>query len=124
MGRIKLNDRILMRAVPEGPRPTQILLRESSFDVYRNGAWEVSNRTVSAVPREGDAWRLRPGEDGAHVTLRRSFPRGEGLLPLPLGTSSIRNLEAATVETTETGAVRVQGVTGPVAMRVDYDDDR
>jgi transglutaminase-like putative cysteine protease len=123
MGRIKLNDRIVMRAVPEGPRPMQILLRESSFDVYRNGAWEVSSRTVSPVPREGEAWRLRAGDGGAHAILRRSFPRGEGLLPLPLGTSSIRDLDAATVETTETGAVRVKGVTGPVAMRVDYDED-
>jgi transglutaminase-like putative cysteine protease len=123
MGRIKLNDRIVMRAVPVGPRPMQILLRESAFDTYRSGQWEVSSRTVSPVPREGDAWRLRAGEGDAHVVLRRSFPKGEGLLPLPLGTSAIRDLDAATVETTETRAVRVKGVTGPVAMRVDYDED-
>jgi transglutaminase-like putative cysteine protease len=124
MGRIKLNDRIVMRAIPEGPRPMQILLRESAFDSYRNGVWEVSHRLVRPVERDGDAWRLLPDEGGARVIVRRSFPRGEGLLPLPMGTSSIRDLEAATMETTDTRAVRVKGLGGPIAMRVSYDEDR
>lgn len=128
MGRIKLNDRILMRVAPEGPRPTQILLREAAFDRYGNGAWESSRRTLRAVPREGDRWRLavrpRGPTPGSHssLVLRRSFPRGEGLLPLPPGALEIEHLEAAVVEASEAGSVRVKGVAGPVAMRVHYDE--
>lgn len=122
MGRIKLNDRILMRAAPEGPRPEQILLREAAFDRYRLGTWEASRRTLAAVQREGSRWRLLPGEGASRVVVRRSFPRGEGLLALPAGAASLEHLEAAVVETSETGSVRVKGVDGPVATRVFYDD--
>jgi len=122
LGRIKLNDRILMRAKPEGPRPMQILLRESAFDFYRSNTWETSSRSVRAVPRDGDAWRLAPTDGTASVVIRRAFPKGDGLLPLPPGATSIRDLEAATVEMSEAKAVRVKGVTGAVAMRISYDE--
>jgi transglutaminase-like putative cysteine protease len=123
LGRIKLNDRILMRALPEGPRPSQILLREASFDTYRNGSWESSRRTLAPVPRDGDRWKLRAGEGNARVVVRRSFPRGDGLLPLPPGSASIGNLDAATLEASDTGSVRAKGANGIVSMRIDYDED-
>ncbi len=122
MGRIKLNDRILMRAAPEDPRPEQILLREAAFDRYRVGTWESSRRTLAPVAREGERWRLAPREGASRIVVRRSFPRGEGLLPLPAGAVALEHLEAAIVEASEAGTVRVKGVEGPVAMRIFYDD--
>ena len=121
MGKIKLSDRILMRVVPEGPRPGEILLRDASFDRYRKGTWESSRTVLKPVARADDRWRLRPTDGVARVVVRRSFPRGEGTLPLPPNTTSIAELEASTVETSDAGTVRARGIHGAVAMRIAYD---
>jgi transglutaminase-like putative cysteine protease len=121
IGRIKNSDRIVMRVIPEGPRPGQVLLREAAFDRYQNGTWQSSNRTLRAIPRDGAAWRLRPTDADWHLVMRRAFPRGEGLLPLPAGTATIERLEAAIVEVAHGGAVRAMGVAGTPAMRIAYD---
>lgn len=122
LGRIKLNDRIIMRVVPEGPHPEAILLRENAFDHYVGGEWKSSQRNFRALARQGERWTLREGEAPRHLTLRRSIPGGEALLPLPAGWLAIDPLAADTVEVLPTGAVRAKGTPRFVAMRVSYDE--
>jgi protein-glutamine gamma-glutamyltransferase len=119
---IKMNDRILMRVFPEGPRPAVVLLRESAFDQYQGGEWKTSKRSFRAVERNADRWILREGAASEALTLRRSIPRGEGLLALPPGAHAIDHLPAETLEALPTGAVRAKGTPRFVSMRVSYDE--
>ena len=121
MGRIKLSDRIVMRVGVEPPRPGSILLRESAFDVYRNGEWRSARPKPRTAPRAGDRWTLSEGPATHRLTVRRSFAGGEGLLPLPPGTRSIDPLAAESVEVFASGATRVRGAPRFVAFAVAYD---
>jgi protein-glutamine gamma-glutamyltransferase len=122
LGRVKLNDRILMRVVPAGARPPQLLLREAAFDRYSNGEWQTARRVFKAVARDGERWRLREGTGGNMVSVRRSLSGGEGLLPLPAGSRWVDRLPAAALESLPTGAVRAQGAPHFVSMDVTYDE--
>lgn len=123
LGRIKLSDRILMRVHVDSPRPGSLLLRESSFEAYRTGEWRNARPTPRVPPREGDRWVLRDGPSTSRLTLRRSIPGGEGLLPLPMGTRAIERLAAESVEIYPSGAVRVRGAPRFVAFSVTYDPE-
>ena len=120
MGRIKLSDRIALRAIPEGTRPAQVLLREAAFDTYVNGEWRALRRTFSPRTPTDGAWQL--GDAGGQaLAIRRPAPRNEGVLALPAGTARISGLAGATLGTLPTGAVRVQSLPSFVALRVEYD---
>jgi len=123
LGRIKLNDRIIMRVVPEGPLPPSILLRENAFDTYLGGEWKTSQKSFQPVARHGNRWTLREDTATRHLTLRRSIPGGEAMLPLPAGWRAIEPLAADTVEILPTGAVRARGTPRFVSMRVSYAED-
>jgi hypothetical protein len=123
MGRIKLSDRIAMRAIPEGERPRQILLREAAFDTYISGEWRATYRTFTPRDATMGAWRLAPG-DGSHVlSIRRSLPKSEGVLALPLGTTRVSSIPGAALGTLPSGAVRVRNMPSFVALRVEYQPD-
>jgi len=120
MGRIKLSDRITLRAIPEGTRPAQVLLREAAFDAYVNGEWRALRRVFAPRPGKDGAWEL--GGAGARaVSIRRSMPRNEGVLALPAGTARISGVPGAALATLPTGAVRGQALPSFLAMRVEYD---
>ena len=122
LGRVKLNDRILMRVVPSGARPPMLLLREAAFDRYSNGEWQTARRVFKPVERDGERWKLREGAGGNVVAVRRSLSGGEGLLPLPAGSRWVDRLPAATLESLPTGAVRAQGAPHFVSMAITYDE--
>jgi hypothetical protein len=123
LGRIKLSDRILMRVEVEPPRPGSLLLRESSFEHYRNGEWRSVRPRPRTPPREGDRWLLSAEAATSHLTVRRTMAGGEGLLPLPPGTRSIGPLPAEAVEVFASGAARVRGGPRFVAFSAAYDPE-
>ena len=120
MGRIKLSDRIALRAVPEGERPAQILLREAAFDAYVGNEWRAMRRTFANREGKDGAWQLGEGA-GEALSIRRPAPRNEGVLALPAGSLRLSGLPGASLATLPTGAVRAQGLPSFLAMRVEYD---
>jgi transglutaminase-like putative cysteine protease len=121
MGRIKLSDRIAMRVDVAGPRPDALLLRESSFELYRGGEWRSARPTPRTPAREGDRWTFSEAPAGKRLTVRRTYPGGEGLLPLPPGTRAVDALPADSVEVFASGTARVRGAPRFVAFAADYD---
>ena len=123
IGKVKLSDRIVMRAVPQGvPRIT--LLREATFDRYGAGTWESTANAFRPVPHEGERWTLRRGEAPRAMLIKRSLPGNEGVLALPPGTHAISRLPAATVGVLSTGTLRASGTPYLLAMMVTYDEGR
>jgi transglutaminase-like putative cysteine protease len=123
LGRIKLSDRIAMRVEVQPPRPGSLLLRESSFEHYRNGEWRSARPAPRVVPRTGERWILSDEPATRRLTVRRSFPGGEGLLPLPPGTRTLEPLEAAEVEVFASGTARVRGGPRFAAFTASYDPE-
>ena len=121
LGRIKLSDRILMRVEVEGTRPASLLLRETAFEFYRNGEWRALRPTGRPVEKTGDRWLLAEGPATRRLTVRRSIPGGEGLLPLLAGTREVESLPAQSLEVFPTGTVRVRGSPRFVAFTAAYD---
>ena len=121
MGRIKLSDRIALRAIPAGPRPQQILLREAAFDTYLGGEWRVRRRAFTTRDVGDGVWRLGAAAASRALSIRRSVPGGEGVLALPAGTVRIDAIPGASLATLPTGAVRAQNLPGFVSLRIDYD---
>ena len=121
IGKIKLSDRIAMRVAVESPRPGSLLLRESSFDFYRNGEWRSARPSPRTPAREGERWVLSDGPATNRLTVRRSLSGGEGLLPLPAGTRSVGPLPAEKVEVFPTGTVRARGSPRNIAFSAAYD---
>ena len=123
MGKIKLSDRIALRAIPEGARPQQVLLREAAFDTYISGEWRATYRTFSPRDATEGGWRLAPGEGTKALTIRRSVSKGEGVLALPMGATRVTALPGASMGTLPSGAVRVRNMPSFIAMRVEYQPD-
>ncbi len=121
LGRIKLSDRILMRVEVEGARPASLLLRETAFELYRSGEWRAVRPTGRPVENTGDRWTLSQGPTAGRLIVRRSFPGGEGVLPLPAGTRAVESLPARSLEVFPTGTVRVRGSPRFVAFTAAYD---
>lgn len=121
LGRIKLSDRILLRVEVERPRPGSILLRESSFERYRNGEWHNIRPRPRPVPREGEGWIVSDLPAAQRLWVRRSFPEGEGVLALPPGTRVIQGLAGADLEAFPSGTVRLRGAPRFAAYGVAYD---
>jgi len=120
MGKIKLSDRIALRAIPEGERPQQVLLREAAFDTYISGEWRATYRTFSPRDATEGGWRLAPAEGTKALSIRRSFSKGEGVLALPMGATRVTALPGASLGTLPSGAVRVRNMPSFIAMRVEY----
>ena len=123
LGRIKLSDRIILRVEADGPRPASILLREASFERYRNGEWHNIRPRPRPVARHGDRWILSDLPATRRLSVRRSFADGEGMLPLPAGTRSIEGLANTDVEAFPSGAARVRGAPRFAAFGAAYDPE-
>ena len=121
LGRVKLNDRIVMRVVPGAGRREPLLLREAAFDRYRGGEWQAARRASKPVAGAGDRWTLSTGPATSRLVLRRTLTGGEGLIPLPLGARSLEGLPAASVEAFPTGAVFARGTPRYVSIGVGYE---
>lgn len=121
LGRIKLSDRILMRVEVDGPRPESVLLREASYERYRNGEWLNVRPRPQLVPRQGERWILSERPAREKLAVRRSFADGAGLLPLPSGTRVIEGLAGSEIEAFPTGTARVRGAPRFAAFVAAYD---
>ena len=111
IGAIKQSDAIALRVVPErGERPPK-LLRQASYDVYRNTRWSGAEAGPSplAGPGPDGSWELAPGAvETKRVRISQFLRKGEGLLALPPGTWRVAGLAAGSVGRSRLGAVSVQ----------------
>ncbi|MDU9047503.1 MAG: transglutaminase-like domain-containing protein [Candidatus Electrothrix sp. Rat3] len=126
IGELKLSDRIVFRVTP-GDKPFQpVLLRESSYNLYRGTTWHASPAQFSNVTAENDqtTWNLQaaPGS-GKSFTIWSPLANEKGMLTLPLGTYQLRNLPVTILKKTPLGAVKVEDGPGLIGYQVRYNLD-
>lgn len=114
IGALKRYGFIVLRVRPEGKKPPPALLRNASYDVYKEGNWFARSAEFQDAPGDGSGgWELSPGVPPERVSLSVSLAGGSGVLPLPAGAAHIDGLPAEAVRKNRLGAVQVEG--GPRA---------
>ncbi len=130
IGRMKLSDAIIFRVRTEKDELPPKYLRKSSYNVYRvafgTPTWYALPRTSDPLQPNGagTGWQLRPlPQHGKETRLTRliistRFKGGEGVLPVPISTTSLADLPAETVSLSRLGAVQVTGAQGLLHVEV------
>ncbi len=111
IGQLKLSGKIVMRVEAEtGPVP--MLLRDTTFNRFNSPHWGNSPRPADAlvqVSDDGSSWTMLTKSPTNAVLLSSFSTRGQAVLAIPPGTSSLQNLPAAEVQTNRAGVVRTTG---------------
>ncbi|HEY9828580.1 MAG TPA: transglutaminase domain-containing protein, partial [Stenomitos sp.] len=129
-GRLQLSDAILFRVDPNPSSANNrfasaapLYIREATYNAYRSGVWDAADsRFTTAQSSSNQRWILGP-QTSQNYSLRIStqLSSGEGVLKLPVGTSSIDGLPVASMQVNQYGTVAVQGQPGAVAYTVQFD---
>lgn len=110
VGEIKQHGAVMLRLRKSGPGQIPKLLREASFDSYRDGEWRARGADFSpAAPAPGEGWRVSAGAGREKFSVYSRFDRGRGMLALPAGARSVSGLPAEEVGLNRLGAVRAEG---------------
>jgi len=126
VGEMKDSGRIVLQFEPDPQAPAPARLRQASYNKLYVSTWFGAQRQLRPVPPVSlDEWNLVRGAEGkwsARVFMQ--LPGGRGLLPLPVGTVRLQHLPANEVMQTQFGAVRVDGVPGPLSLVLRHGADR
>ena len=110
--KIRRNDSDGFRVRPENFNDQHILLRESSYRVYRNSVWFAPRaRFKKVMPEEsGKNWRIGnvPAEEGKTIVISQPLEEGRGMLKLPLSAWEIDDLPVLKLKRNQYGAFKVE----------------
>ena len=119
LGKVKLDDHIVLRVRPVGPAQA-LLLRDAVYDTYLNGEWLVRDRQFHPVHTHAGVWRVAPGPGSRQLNLSLSLARGRGLIPVPAGTTTLSNLDAADLAQLAVGTLRTEQAAPKQWLQVQY----
>lgn len=119
IGRIQLSSEIALRVEAERPPG---LLRQASYNLYRNAQWIARDPGfVPLRPDGGAAWELAPGAAPARsAVVTAVWPRGAGVLALPLDAARVEDLSVGSAARNRLGTVEASDAPSVVAYRVRY----
>ncbi|MBI2994917.1 MAG: transglutaminase domain-containing protein [Gammaproteobacteria bacterium] len=124
IARIKLSDRIVLRAKTPQPLTRALLLREASYDTYSYGIW--SNRDYEFISVDpditGTIYALSPVPTRDRITLSTYLIEESGVVPMPLGATRIGDTNATAVDRNSHGAIRLEARKGWVRYTAGYGD--
>ncbi len=124
LGRLKLSDRIVLRVKTKQKLLSPLLLREASYNSFDHGIWRNQQSDYSVIDKNMDAsWTLLDGGHGEHtVNLSTYMVKEKAVIPLPHGSSKIKNVTAIEVEKNQYGTVLMDIREGWINYDVEYAD--
>jgi protein-glutamine gamma-glutamyltransferase len=123
IGRLKLSERIQVRAqLPDDVKPP-LLLREASYNVFTQNTWNVLEPEFEVIDPElgGQEWGLHSGRADRSIKLSSRHRREQGIIPLPHGAIRISDVTGFSIEQNQYGAVLLEARPGWVPYTVHYD---
>lgn len=105
--RLKLSDRIVLRLKTENSLVAPMLLREASYRHFGHGIWSNQQSEFSVIDQNSDAsWTLTEGiQRNNNLTISTYMIREKGVIPLPHGSSKIKNVTAIEIARNPHGTV-------------------
>jgi protein-glutamine gamma-glutamyltransferase len=125
IGKIQLSGKIVLRVRLESPGGAPALLRDASYDVYKNGIWRSSQNEFVTVFAEAtnDVTVLQPlqapGKSNSAVRIAGYLRRGQGQLSLPHGAYELNDFPAV-LKTNRLGTAKVEAGPGLLNFLVHY----
>ena len=112
IGKQKMYNHIMFRVKPGPGVELPLLLREASYNDYESGTWVAVESSLKTVEkkRNSKTWnftRKSAITDEHHIKIKQYLK--DNLLKLPLGTSSISNIDIESLQKNSLGAVKVKG---------------
>jgi len=122
IGRLKLSDRIVMRIDPDQDLEKSLLLAEASYQKYHYGVWSNPESTYTLIDPElsGTAWTLTEAQPDKSVAVSVYMPTEIGVIPLPHGTTAVRNVSAIEINQSAYGTVKMEIREGWIKYLADY----
>jgi hypothetical protein len=117
IGRLQLSGEIALRVSADHP---PALLRQASYNLYRNAQWFARDPGFMPLRADGDgAWELVPSAATPRsAVVTAVWPRGTGVLALPLDAARVEGLPAGSAGRNRLGTVEASEAPGVVAYRV------
>lgn len=126
VGNLKLSNKIVLRlTVPPNNLPPQ-LLREASYNKYKDSMWFATKSQFKSIPSEDKkTWVFSPDFQGNihQVRIYAHLYQEKGLLRLPDGTFEVNNLLVNQVERNQYGTVQVTGKEGSIDYQLNYHEN-
>ncbi|MGB7417010.1 MAG: transglutaminase-like domain-containing protein [Thermosynechococcaceae cyanobacterium] len=125
IGSLKQSNRIVFRVA--GDRANfPILLREATYNKYGASSWVATQSKFTPIPSSGQDWALMPSSPlaSAEIEISSALNGGKGILNLPAGTTTIRQLPMQRMTKNQYGTVKVEGPSGSITYGVDFDQTR
>ena len=121
VGRISLSGNIVLRVQPEPAGSPPTLLREASYDLYKNGVWRSSqSEFVTVFVETNDVAVLQePKKLNFAVRIAGYLRGGRGQLALPHGAYELQNFPAV-LETNRLGIAKIQEGPGLLNLTAYY----
>ena len=122
IGRLKLSNRIVLRVMTKGRLAQPLLLREASYSKYGYGIWSNTDTGFKLIDPDitPGSWTLEPKRGADSVAIATYMIKDTGVIPLPQGTTNIRDSSAIQINRNRYGAVRMEARKGWVKYRTDY----
>jgi protein-glutamine gamma-glutamyltransferase len=122
LGRLKLSDRIVLRLKTKEKLATPLLLREASYNTFGHGIWSNQNSDFTVIDQNLDSsWTLIDGVNSEDdITLSTYMIKEKGVIPLPHGSSKIKNVAAIEIEKNPHGTVLMDIREGWIHYNVEY----
>ncbi|MBI3551409.1 MAG: transglutaminase domain-containing protein [Elusimicrobia bacterium] len=119
IGAIQQSGDIALRVRAEGKPPG--LLRTASYNHYANAQWFAREPGFrpAAPGTQAASWVLSASAPSRSVVVTASWPKGEGLLALPLDAARVDGLPAGALALNRLGAVKASDAPGALAYRVE-----
>ena len=129
LGRLKLSDRIVLRVKTKEKLSRPLLLREASYSNFGHGVWSSQNSDFAVIDQNADSsWTLTNNVQSVEEYGVSTFMvRERGVIPLPHGSTKIKNVTAIEIAKNPLGTVLMDIREGWVQYDVEqgeriYDD--
>jgi protein-glutamine gamma-glutamyltransferase len=123
IGNLKQSNAIVFRVDASDRQAFPSLLREATYNKYQSSAWvAVKSQFIPVQPTpEGTTWKFGEApEPSSSIVISAQLDRGQGLLRLPDGASSVEQLPVEKMTRNQYGAVKVEGKSDAIAYRVQF----
>lgn len=124
VGRLKQSDSILFRV--DMSADYRLLLQEASYDFFSDNEWSVQHSSFAPLEKMGAfTWQVQEsGRSDRLMTLYLEYADGKGLVPLPRGTTILRDFPAVEVKQSRYGTVQATGIMPATSFQISYDSSR
>ncbi len=129
MGRVKDSNSIILRVDFDSESSNErLLLKEGSYDHYSSGTWYAKNNDMDYINKlDPKSWQLKGHKDKLDdentVSIILNLDDGEGLLPSPLGSSSVSGIYGGNLERSSLGTLKIQNAPEFVRYDIKYNQD-